>query len=251
MVSMGKQFENHIIIIGWNSFARLITENLLSARRKVYIISNSKDDVGAINERYDSSDLRAVFTDYQNFDSLKDTNIEKSSVVLINLEKDTDKLVYIINLRKLFKDLNIVCPIENQNLKGTFLSAGVAYPLAKEQIAAKMVASYLFEHDVATYCDDILATATSDDDYDIQQYMMTGSNPFITASYDNVFIKMKKRYNAILLGITKIFDGEKVLLKNPGGDIYVEEGDYLIVLVNGKSAKSISADFGVREGLVR
>ncbi|MEP5103926.1 MAG: TrkA C-terminal domain-containing protein, partial [Ekhidna sp.] len=110
----------------------------------------------------------------------------------------------------------------------------------------------MFEPDVATYSESILSYAKSDGDYDIKQLLITPNNPYNGKSYQDVFFDLKKRYNSVLIGITKRDKfGQKKLIKNPLGDLKIHTGDYLIIILNGKAFKLLKKVFGVEEGMVK
>ena len=70
-------------------------------------------------------------------------------------------------------------------------------------------------------------------------------------NYEEAFFKLKKEYNAVLIGISKNKnDGTRELFKNPVIDINIELSDYLIMIINGKTNKVLKALFQVEEGLI-
>jgi len=73
-----------------------------------------------------------LYSDYNNFDLLEKANIREASIVFINLDDDTEKLVYIINIKKHFSDLNYVVTLDNGILKAPFHHAGVTYAISQE-----------------------------------------------------------------------------------------------------------------------
>ena len=79
--------------------------------------------------------------------------------MFINLTNDTEKLVYILNLKKSFPNLDYVVTLDNGDLKNTFISAGVTNTISKHEISSKLLASYMFEPDVAAYSESILSFA--------------------------------------------------------------------------------------------
>ena len=84
------------------------------------------------------------------------------------------------------------------------------------------LASYMFEPDVAAYSESIMSFAESDTDYDIKQFLVTTSNPYQGKPYQEAFFDLKRRYNAVLIGITKHDkSGDKKLVKNPLGDLKI------------------------------
>jgi voltage-gated potassium channel len=171
-------------------------------------------------------------------------------MVFVNLEDDTEKLVYILNLKKTFKDLKYIVSLDNADLKQTFVSAGVTYALSKNEIASKLLASYIFEPDVAIFNEEIIAVAETDELYDIKQYQVLKSNPYIGMKYEKVFFDVKRACNAVLVGMVKCQDDNRVLLKNPEGEVTIEEKDYLLLLVNGLGEKNLTKLFHTKEGLI-
>lgn len=248
----GTAFTNHAVIIGWNEFGWHVVDQLVGVGRRVSIVTNKKDDVDLIREKYNSKNVFVLFSDYNNYELIKKSNIEEAAIVFINMEDDTDKLVYVLNIKKVFPETEFVVTLENGDLKNTFLSAGVSNTISTQEISSKLLASYMFEPDVATYSESILSYAKSDGDYDIKQLIITPNNPYNGKSYQDVFFDLKKRYNSVLIGITKRDKfGQKKLIKNPLGDLKIHPGDYLIIILNGKAFKLLKKVFGVEEGMVK
>ena len=180
---------------------------------------------------------------------MKRSNIERCNVVFVNLQDDTQKLVFVLNMKKIYQGLEYVVTLENANLKTTFLNAGVTNAISPHEVSSKILASYMFEPDVAAYTEDIMSFALTPTDYDIKQFLVTYDNPYLNKPYQDTFFDLKKRYNAILIGMSKKDkSGKRRLLKNPMGDININLGDYLLVIVNGNSFKLLQRAFNVQEG---
>lgn len=248
----GTSFTNHAVIIGWNEFGWHVVDQLVGVGRRVAIITNKKDDVELIREKYSAKNVFVLFSDYNNHELIKKSNIEEATIVFVNMMDDTDKLVYVLNLKKVFPETEFVVTLENGDLKNTFLTAGVSNTISTQEISSKLLASYMFEPDVATYSESVLSYAKSDSDYDIKQLIITPNNPYNGKAYQDVFFDLKKRYNSVLIGITKRDKfGQKKLIKNPLGDLKINTGDYLIILLNGKAFKLLKRIFGVEEGAIK
>lgn len=245
----GTNYYHHVVIIGWTEFGKAVTDQLVAAGRKVAIVTKERDNIDIIQEFYNSRNVFVLFSDYNNMDLLQKVNIEESSVVFVNLDNDTEKLVYILNLKKQFEKLTYIVTLDNANLKNTFIAAGVTYAISKNEIASKLLASYIFEPDVAGYSEEIISFASDDEDNDIKQFMITDDNPYLGMFYEKVFYELKRDCNAILIGIVKIEEGKKILYKNPEKSMTVKKGDYLIMISNGKAESKISRLFKVKEGL--
>lgn len=245
----GTSFSNHVVIIGWNEFSLSVMNHLTAAGKQVALITKNRSDIDVIRELYDSDLVFTLYSDYNNFDLIEKSNIRNSSIVFINLNDDTEKLVYIINLKKNFDNLNYVVTLDNGNLKSTFHHAGVTYAISKNEISSKLLASYIYEPDVALFSEEIIAYAHHDDEYDMKQVLVRKDNPFAGVFYDKAFFDLKKENNVVLLGIVKVVEGKRKMLKNPEGSIKIEEGDYLILLMDRKGQQKINRMFKVDEGI--
>jgi len=246
----GTKWKHHAVIVGWSPFAQSVIKQLLSAGKKVVIITNQKDAIDFIHENYPANSVFGMHSELKTPEVLEKVNIEKSSAVFVNLESDTEKLVFMLNTKKAFKDkdLNYIITLDNSDLKPTLLEAGATYVLSKTDIAAKLLASYIFEPDVAIFNEEIIAVAETEQMYDMKQYRVTKDNPYNGMFYNKVFYDIKKECNAILVGIVQCNDGEKKLVKNPKTSITITENDYLLMLLNGKEEKLVDKLFGVKEG---
>jgi voltage-gated potassium channel len=178
---------------------------------------------------------------------LEKANIAQASIVFVNLNDDTEKLVYVINLKKHFSNLNYVVTLDNGNLKGTFQNAGVTYTICKNEISAKLMASYIFEPDVALFSEEILAYAHSDNEYDIKQMKITTTNSLVGSFYEKAFFDLKKTCNVILIGMVKMNGTDRKFIKNPEGSVRIEADDHLVMMMDGKGKAALKKQFGIKE----
>ncbi|MEM6735295.1 MAG: NAD-binding protein, partial [Bacteroidota bacterium] len=246
----GTNFTNHVVMIGWSDFGKSVVDQLIAAGRKIAVVTAEKDNVDIIQEFYPKKNVFTLFSDFNNYDLLEKLNMEDSSIVFVNFDDDTKKLVYVLNLKKHFDHLRFIVTLDNANLKKTFQSAGVTYALCKHEIASRLLASYIFEPDVAEYSEEILAYPETSENYDIKQYMILENNPFNGKPYDQVFYEMKKQFNAVLIGIVKMENGHRVLKKNPEETITIKGGDYLIMITNKNTENKLEKFFSVEEGYI-
>jgi voltage-gated potassium channel len=245
----GTSFQNHIVVIGWTQFGKTVIDQLIRAGRKVAIVTKDRGNIDLMHEIYDRKHVFILYSDYENFELLEKANIEKCSSVFINLENDTDKLVYILNIKKCFSELQFIVTLENANLKQTFISAGVKYAISKNEIASRLLASYMFEPDVAQYSEEILAYPVTETDYDIKQFRILSGNPFIDQEYDKSFYELKKNYNVILIGLVREEEGTRTVHKNPQDNFIIREGDFLMMIMNLAAVPKIKKVFSILEGI--
>jgi len=240
---LGTKMENHIIIIGYDKFSVMVIKQIVASGKEVAVITNNKDDIDHIKSTFNKN-IYSLFTDYENFESLEKANITKSSKVFINFNDDTEMLVYIINLKTYFPNIEIVVSLNNSKLKSTFQSAGVLFAISREEIVSKLVASYIFEPDVAILTEDLISSAEEVDDYDIMEFHVNDKNLYLQKGYDYVFNDSRKRFGAVLLGVSK----SGTLYKNPVENIEINENDYLIFMGNSKSKNKITQTFMTEQG---
>ena len=249
---LGTKMEKHIIIVGWDEFARLVTIQIVNAGHKVAVITNDKNDIDLIRDLYpDPTQVFTLFADLHNLDALKTVNVNEASCLFLNLTDDTEILVHTLNVQRQYPNKEIVVPLNNQDLKETFHSAGVKYVISKNDIASKLVASFIYEPEVAAFTEDIMASAVHPtNDFDMQQFRVIEGNPYLGKDCSHIFLDMKKRYDAIFMGLGKFKDGRWALLKNPAGDVLVQKEDYIIMVSNIAARTKVENDFGVEEGKV-
>jgi len=247
---LGTNFTDHVVIIGWDKFGQQVTDQIVNTGNKIAIVTNNKNDVDLINENYPASKVFTLFSDYNNLEALKKVNISRASKVFVNLLNDTETLIYILDIKKEYPDLEYIVSLSTSNLKETFRSAGVTYAISRNEIASKLVASYIFEPDVAVITEDIMSTAKEDDDHDIEEFRVTDKNPYLKTDYLKAFIDIKTQYDCVLLGTSKFQNNERILKTNPSKGVMIEKNDFLILMSNKISKSRIEKVFGVTEGRI-
>jgi voltage-gated potassium channel len=245
---MGTNFENHILIIGWDKFAQQVADEVIHTGKQVGIITNDKNTIDLIHELYSTKNVYALFTDYSNLEAFEKANITQAASVFINFPNDTEILIYVLNLREKYPKLNYVVSLNNPSLRETFASAGVRYVVSKNEMASRLVASYTFEPDVAEMAESLMTTALEGKDYDMQEYYIKPENPFAGKDYLEAFVDLKIKHDCVLMGISKTSGMGRQLLKNPGKGVTIEASDYLIIMCDGLAKKKIEKLFKVTEG---
>lgn len=246
----GTDFENHVIFIGWNEFSKMVAEEIYHTSKKMAIITRDKNEIDLIYAHFGKKNTFVLFGDYQNIESLEKLNVSKAAAVFINIPDDAQVLLYIIDFKKHFPEPHIIVSIENSKLKNTFMTAGVTYAVARNEIASKMVASYMFEPDVANLSYDLISTSRGHADHDMFEFEIKSNNPFAEKRFLELFVDMKKKYNAIAIGISRQINGSWQLIANPPEDEPVQAGDFLIVMCDGLSKKQIIDHLGIEEGRI-
>ncbi|MFA8434319.1 MAG: TrkA family potassium uptake protein [Marinifilaceae bacterium] len=247
--AFGTDFSRHAVIIGWDNFARLVVKQIVSANVKVAVVTNNREDLDQVKEFFPEDNVFCMLSSYDNYEAYEKLNIGSSISVFVNLPNDTETLVFILNLKKKYEDLKFVVSLDQPELKETFESIGVKHAVFKNDISSSLIASFVFEPDVANLTEDLIMTSKHKDDYDIQEYHVNAQNPFLDVDYIDAFVALKKDYNSVLLGIVKCQNGQRELLKNPASDVKIEEQDYLIIVSNELTNLNLEKVFGTKQGM--
>ena len=240
----GTKMKNHVVIIGYDKFSNHIIKQIVLSGKQVAVVTNKKDDVDLIATLFTDNEVFTLFTDFEDFETLTKVNILDAARVFINFHDDTEMLVYILNLENFYSKLDIVVTLNNSTLKSTFKSAGVLYAVSRDEIAAKLVASYIFEPDVAYITEDLMSGAVKEDEFDIMEFKVLDKNPYCGEEYNEVFHKLRNEFSCVLLGIYK--DGK--VYKNPTEKLIIASGDYLIFMSDLSSGEKIKKAFKVNQG---
>tara|TARA_B100001029_G_scaffold179470_1_gene189109 strand:- start:550 stop:1602 length:1053 start_codon:yes stop_codon:yes gene_type:complete len=245
----GTDFEKHIIVLGWNNFGSGVVLQLVNAGNKVVIITDNKEDIDKIYEKFSKDFVFVIYSDIKNIKSLEKANVTSCHMVFINLSNDADKLITTLNIKKEYPNIEFLVTLDHSDLDSTFHSAGVNYVLSKDEIASKMIASFIFEPDVAEITNELISSASTEDEYDVQQYLVTNENPFLNKQFGEAFNYLKKTYNVILIGLSKWEGKKRKLLKFPKDDIKIEKNNYLILISDGITGDKMEILFKVSEGV--
>ena len=246
------ELENHVIIVGWNSLSKDILQELVISNMEVVIITNEKDHFDIVNTTFEKhkKQISMLLWDLENHDYAEKVNLAKSAMVFINHGDDSAKLISILNIKKKYLTTNITVMLDNDALVETFHSAGATHVLSQDDLIAKLIASQVYEPDVAIFIEDLMATTQKDEDYDIQQFLVIDQNPFRNKTYGQAFLELKQQHNALLIGMVKIEEDKRILHKLPEDQLMIQQGDFLLVIVNAKNAEDLSDIFGVQEGII-
>ena len=210
-----------IYIINYNLFGLKVANELVVAGRKVTIISHLKQADSNHSVTNLSGSILFVNIDYNDYTKMNDLEITEGSIILINFDEDVEKLKYLINFRNYFieKNFRYIVPIEDTNLKKTFQKAGVTYVLSKKEILGKIVASYLFEKDVAEYLVELLGADYDNTKNDIIEVILLPDSQYCNMKYIDFYIAMKREFNIIAIGIVTLQGDKEVLIKDPDFDL--------------------------------
>lgn len=246
----GTKFSEHIVFLGWNDFNRQVADEVAFAGKRIAILTERKDDVDLIYDQYEKDKVFVLFSDLQNNETYSRLNVAEASVVFIALEDDSQSLMDVVNIKNDFPNIPIVVSLNEPRLKKTFESAGVTYVISRNEIASKLVASYIFEPDVAMINVELISSSGKETDFDVQEYEVLDSNPYLGKRGKDIFHALKDDHDVILIGISKKAGNEWKMIPNPSNDVTLDAGDYLVVMTDGIKQKKLIEVFQTNEGRI-
>jgi len=245
----GLDASGHLVIFGWNdSTARIVDQlqglsgPILSA--PIVVVTRDRQAVDTIHERFPE----VVFPLYSEFDDpkwLDRVNLRRAHRVLLNVDSDTDTLIHLLNLRNHFPDVDFVVAVHNEELEATFRNAGVAKVVSSDTNAAHLIASVIFEPDVARFAQELVSTSRDETEFDLRQYTVEAGSQIAGASYGDLFRSLHEARQALAIGLSKADGNEKRLLKLPEDEVPVEAGDTLILIVRGRDSGPLQENWGL------
>lgn len=243
----GTDVTGHIVLFGWNQSTARIVEQILTLDREIVIVTNDRAAVDTIHNRF-SAAVFPLFAEYDDATLLDRINLRQSDRALLNINSDTDTLIHLLNLRKDFPDVEFVVAAQNEELRATFRNAGVAKVVSSNANAAHLIASVIFEPDVAAFAQDLITTAQDEDDHDLQQYIVEPGGPVDGMNYGEIFRSLYDDERVIPIGLSKPAGEDRHLHKLPSDDVAVEAGDILVVIANGGSNTVLREKWDLTQG---
>jgi voltage-gated potassium channel len=240
-------FDRFVVVIGWNSFGATITRQIIAASNRVVILTKDESQQIEVRESFDTDGVYAAAVQPSNFSKMKEIGVGKAHSVLLNLGTDEDNLLTVLRMKNHFEDLDYMVALRDEELEETFRTAGVTYAVSRFSISSKILASYLYEPDVAEYNEDLLTATEEKGDHDIQQYRVTETCPAAGSSFVEVMRTLRGDHDCIPIGLRKS-GGE--LIKVPEPDVRVNQDDYVLLVTEKSSEAGIESYFGTKEGVI-
>lgn len=237
----------HLVLFGWNESTARILKQILTTERQIVVVTNDRASIDTIHDRF-SNAVFPLYAEYDDAAMLDRVNLRRADRALLNIDSDTDALIHLLNLRQDFPDVEFVVAAQNEELQETFRNAGVAKAVSSNANAAHLIASVIFEPDVAAFAQDLITTAHEESEHDLQQYVVEPDGPAGGMAYGDLFQALYEEHRVIPIGLSTRDGEEHHLHKLPPDDMTVTAGDVLIVIANGGSSKPLRKKWGLVQG---
>jgi len=240
----------HVVILGWNGLVDDVVAQVRESDRSMVVVTDDKADIDDIHQEYPEEDVFVLYAGYADFETLELGRPEQAFRVYVGLEDDTETLLTLLEWKKRMPDQGYVVSVGSSELLRTFRGAGVTRAVSTDGIASALVASLIFEPEVAEFSRDLISADLSDQEgYDLQQYQIRAGHELDGERYGTAFESLVTDHGVIPVAISRRRGGERKLTGLPTDDTPIEEGDYLLV-VTPEHAQSDLEDqyFGVKHG---
>jgi len=248
----GCHFTGHYVIVGWNPFSKVAVGELLHAGKKVAILAEEEKDINDIDSNFQAQkgSIFKTFGILENEEVYNRMALAHSNAALIICEDDAKTIITALQLKDKNHKLHVIAHIQNQTLKKTMRDAGVTFAVSSNEVVGRLLASFAYEPDVAHSMEDLLSAATeSENDYDLQEYLVTHTSELSGKEYGQAYKKLRERNGGILVGIYspgKIGMKDNYVLGPPDSTV-LGVGDYIIVIVNKNQSVVVAQITGAAE----
>jgi voltage-gated potassium channel len=226
----GTKIKDHILIIGWDDLAQKVIDSFSGMDIKFAVVGQNKAEIELLNQKYSSDKVFGLYSDLQDIDRLDLANIRQSRAVFVNFDQDSEKLVYVLNLRKKYGQLNFMTMIDNHDLAETFESVGVGFVLARDLVALNMLADYMFRPDQKGASILISQSDEFSSNYRTGHYEIQKNNELIGKTFSQALTHLKEIQNCIPIALVRENKLHKTVFKNPDSKMTLKAGDRLITI---------------------
>lgn len=242
---------DHVLILGWNGLVDDVVAQVRESERSMVVVTDDKSEIDAIHREYPEEDVFPLYAGYTDFETLAFGGPERAFRIYVGLEDDTETLLTLLEWKKTMPEQDYVVSVGSSELLRTFHGAGVTRVVSTDGIASALVASLIFEPDVAEFSRDLISADLSDQEgYDLQQYRIEAGHELAGAHYGTAFEKLVDDYGVVPVAISKRQGKRRKLTGLPSDETPVEEGDYLLV-VTPEHSQAVLEDqyFGTKHGV--
>ena len=218
-----KRLTEHIIICGYGSMGRRISNDLLDAGRQVVVIENSAQQA----DECERDGIYVILGDASEEDILLKAGIERAETLVATLNSDADNLFLTLTARSMNPDLDIIARIEDERNSRKFKQAGASRVVAPIMVGSSRIIRLITRPDVVDFVE--LISKNRDFQFEIIQVNIEDSSEFVGKTL--VEGHVRQRIGGMVLCIQKptgrvIFD--------PSPNLEIEVGDTLFVASSGQ-----------------
>lgn len=226
---------NHYIVCGAGRVGRGAVEELSRSGVPVVMIDS---DEGRAQWAIDR-EIPTLIADATRDDTLREARIEQARGLVAAIGSDAENVYVTLAARSLNPNLRISARSSDEQAEDKLRTAGASAVFTPYPVIGHRLAQSLLRPHVLSFLDVASAfSRASGQDLEIGQVPVLPTSEVVSQTLEES--QIRRRYGVIVLAIQK---PSQDMLFNPGGDIRVEAGDYLIAMGETKDLKRMEDDF--------
>ncbi|MDD5405897.1 MAG: NAD-binding protein [Sulfurovaceae bacterium] len=213
-----KNEDKFIIICGYGQMAKmLLRQNNFNNK---YIILEKDPN---IVQQIAKEGLNAITADASRHDVMVKFNVQYANVSVLCLgSNDVDNIYITLNVKSLSKDIKVIARASDESMKKKFTLAGADYVIVPNQMANKMLLTYINKPAIYTVMHALLAGKNA---AYLDEIKVLGSDGLVGKSIQEIGFKDKK---LLLIAIQKESDNDFIF--NPSPSMILDENDILLIM---------------------
>jgi voltage-gated potassium channel len=242
---------DHVVVLGYNPLARGVIVELVEAGLDVVVVTPQRGEIDMIREVFGER-VFALYARYDDAEAMAHARLPEAGRALLALDEDTSSLVTLLRLKREHASLPVVASVTNSELVDAFRGAGADHVVATRGVTAALVASLVFEPDVARFARDLITANEEDEpgaDCDMQQHLVRAGHAFDGASFAEVHRALYARHRVVAVALARGGEGPtRELVGLPDDDEPVRAGDAIVVVARESDERALDAAFGAATG---
>ena len=234
-----EELNDHIIICGWNRSASMIIEELQHGREHQYtpivLIAEFQEEPDLNFDEVDRNLIYVLKDDYTKIDVLKAAGVEKAGIAIIlpdrtikrsDQDRDARTVLAALIIEKLNSRIFTCVELLNRDNETHLHMAGVEEVVVSDEYAGNIIAAAARNHGLIPVLNELFTSK-----YGNQFFKLPISDAWVGKSAEDLFVWLKKEYNAVLLSVENGHGGPKGQpLVNPDKSYTFKDGDQILVI---------------------
>jgi voltage-gated potassium channel len=234
----------HVALCGYDPLTRSALAELLGANRTVSLLCESRDDEALARSMHGSLPHLSIVRGEPTQEFLRSSlDVERAEAVVIAMSDDVKNLIATINARAVNQHARVVVALRRADLRQTLAASGITYIVAPQELSGRMIASAVFEPEVAALLEDLVSGVEGE--VDMQQYV---AGALGGRSVRDVRARLADIDGPLLVALGKRTpDGFRIVAR-PRASMAVEPDDILIVMAGRGDAERLTEAYDLTQG---
>lgn len=244
--TLGTNFSDHIIVLGYSSVGRAAVRELLAQEETVAVVVEEAGEVANVKLLGNERKLFVTYGAPGDQEILQRVNLPGAHSVIVCTADDTSNLVAALNARAMNPRIRIVVSVSRTELRQTLKAAGVTYVASPGDMGGRLCADAAFRPEVANAVEDLTTTALG---ADMEEFLLTERTPVSNQPLLEAERLVREASDCLVIGYGRPGpSGEFSTVINPPSTFRFAPGDAIIVLGTLENLHRLQKWLGVTQG---